>query len=123
MEHLNQTLYLMAGLILPVFYVPQILHCIRDDTGLHAFSMSKSLCQLILRLVMLPFLLRVDNSVIIVIALFDIAGRLTEFSFALHALRRQAWTWAEISRRLSPVMPLQSFFTRLKPATQDARPG
>ena len=110
---MNEALYLMAGMTLPVFYLPQILHCLRDDTGLQAFSMSKSLSQLLLRLVMLPYLLLVGNPAIIFIALFDLCGRIVEFGCALHALRRQSWTWAEIHRRLNPVSPVRSFLSRL----------
>lgn len=118
-----QALYLMAGMILPVFYLPQILHCIRDNTQLHAFSMSKSLSQLILRLAMLPFLLHVDNSVIIAIAMFDLTGRITEFSFAVHSLRRQRCSWSSISQRLSPAMPVLSFARWLYRGTRSDRIG
>lgn len=114
MAHWNQTLYLMAGMIMPVFYLPQILHCIRDETGLKAFSMSKSLCQLLLRLAMVGFLVEVGNPMILFIALFDLFGRITEFSFALRALRRQAWAWCAIGQRLSPVTPVRNFLLRLR---------
>ncbi len=84
--------------------------------------MSKSLCQLLLRLVMLPFLLQVDNSVILAIALFDMFGRVTEFSFALHSLRRQKCSWSSISLRLSPIKPVRSFASRFKLGAAPAPP-
>lgn len=117
MEHFLQTLYFVAGAILPAFYLPQILHCIRDNTGLHAFSMSKSLFQLILRMVMLSYLFTVGNSAIIFIALFDALARIFEFIFAVHALRRQKCTWSEIRKRLNLIVPVQSFLSGFKSST------
>lgn len=110
----TQAIYVMAGLILPVFYIPQILHCVRDNTGLHAFSMSKSTFQLLLRLSMLPFLLQVNNTVILSIALFDIFGRIAEFSVSIGSLRRQKWSWSSIALRLSPIKPVKVFFARIR---------
>lgn len=117
-----QSLYLLAGVIMPIFYVPQILSCIRDSTGLKSFSVSKSMCQLLLRVAMLPFLVLVENHVILGIALFDIAGRVTEFVVAIGALRRQKWSWGRIASRVSPAHTIQSFMSRIRPGTMYATP-
>lgn len=110
-----QSLYLLAGIIMPIFYLPQILSCIRDSTGLKSFSVSKSMCQLLLRVAMLPFLVIVDNPIILGIALFDIAGRVTEFVVAIGSLRRQKWTWRRIASRISPAHSIESFLSRFRP--------
>lgn len=98
-----EVLYLVSGLVLPLFYAPQILRFRKDGTLLASYSMSKAACQFLLRLPALLFaLLVVQNTYMDWVLSLDIAGRALELAAATVALRRQGIPWGEISRRLLP---------------------
>lgn len=99
---LSQVMYVAAGLALPLYYVPQIRRCLRDRSGLASYSMGKSGTQLILRLLMLPFVYQVGDTTMTVIVSLDTAGRIAEFCGAVVGLRRQGAPWAEIRQRSFP---------------------
>ena len=90
LTQLIEPLYLVTGLLLPLFYFPQIKKLYVDDTGLSSYSTSKAGAQLLLRVPALIFAVFVVNSnYMIVVLTFDLLGRLVEFVVAIHALRRQ----------------------------------
>lgn len=94
--------YTTAGLILPLFYLPQIRTCLRDATGLLAFSMGKAFTQFWLRAAMLPFVFGVGNNLMTFIVTVDFLARGLEFGAALYSLRRQGYSWHDIGVRCSP---------------------
>jgi hypothetical protein len=94
--------YIAGGLILPLFYLPQIRRCHLDNSGLASFSMTKTAVMTVLRLAMLPFVLRVGNDVMSFIVMLDTAGRLLELLAAVRSLRRQGWSSSEIVLRMLP---------------------
>lgn len=94
--------YTTAGLILPLFYLPQIRTCLRDVTGLLAFSMGKAFTQFWLRAAMLPFVFGVGNNLMTFIVTVDFLARGLEFAAALYSLRRQGYSWHDIGVRCSP---------------------
>lgn len=95
---LADALYAACGLALPAWYVPQIRACLRDNSGLKAYALNKSVAQTALRVAMLPFVLKVGG-LVAAAALLDMLGRSSELAAALQALRRQGWSWHRISRR------------------------
>ena len=95
-------IYLATGLVLPMFYIQQVVVCMRDQSRLHAFSMSKATTQLLLRLSMIPFLLTIDSREILCIALLDLIARFAEVFAAISSLRRQEVTFDEILHRSNP---------------------
>lgn len=95
--------YAAAGLLMPLMYWPQIKACRIDTTGLRAFSLSKSMTQLVLRASMLPFVLAVGNQLMTCIVLLDFAARTAELWVAMRSLRRQGWGWLQIRERSSPL--------------------
>lgn len=100
-----ELLYLVSGAILPLFYLPQILRFRSDQTLLASYSLSKSLCQLVLRAPALLFaLLVVQNLFMDFVLALDLAGRAVELVAAVLALRRQGATRAEILRRAFPAV-------------------
>lgn len=94
-----QAIYIAAGLALPLYYIPQTLRCLQDETLLSSYSLAKSVTQLTLRFLMMPFVLSVGNTTMSVIVALDLAGRLLEASCAVRSLRRQGQTWREITGR------------------------
>lgn len=101
--NVTQVIYVAAGLLLPLYYVPQVLKCWRDDTQLAAYSLGKSGTQLLLRTLMLPFVYGVGDATMSFIVSLDFAGRAAEYVAAVLALRRQASTWRHIARRSLPL--------------------
>lgn len=92
--------YIAAGVALPMFYIPQIVRCLRDDAGLVSFSLRKCSVQLVLRLLMLPFIWEIGNDTMTWIVALDLLGRLLELVAALTSLRMQGRSWADIAGRL-----------------------
>lgn len=101
--NVTQVVYVTAGLLLPLYYVPQVLKCWRDDTQLAAYSLGKSGTQLLLRTLMLPFVYGVGDATMSFIVSLDFAGRAAEYVAAVLALRRQASTWRHIAQRSLPL--------------------
>lgn len=98
-----QVVYVAAGLLLPLYYVPQVLKCFRDDTQLAAYSLGKSGTQLLLRTLMLPFVYGVGDPTMSFIVSLDFMGRAAEYVAAVMALRRQSSTWRNIAERSLPL--------------------
>jgi len=99
----TEIIYIAAGVLLPAYYLPQTLKCARDNTGLAAYSMSKSATQLVLRLAMLPFVFGIGNATMTAIVALDFAGRACEFSVAMWSLRRQGLSTSQMIGRCLPV--------------------
>lgn len=95
--------YMAAGMILPLYYVPQIVRLAKDDSGLESYSMSKSATQTSLRIVMMPFVFGVGNLTMTFIVSLDLLGRLVELGTAVAALRRQGFSWSRILKMCRPV--------------------
>ena len=95
--------YLLTGLILPVFYIPQIVRLLRDSTGIASYSLYKASWQFMLRLPTLVFaVVVVQNGFMIVVLAADLTGRVGEIAAAVHSLRRQAFKWPAILERMHP---------------------
>jgi hypothetical protein len=101
--NVTQVVYVAAGLLLPLYYVPQVLKCWRDDTQLAAYSLGKSGTQLLLRTLMLPFVYGVGDPTMSFIVSLDFAGRAAEYVAAVLALRRQSSSWLHIAQRSLPL--------------------
>lgn len=102
MVSLSEALYLASGVILPLYYAPQIRACVRDDTRLEAYSLRKAANQLALRVAGMPFLVgTIGNHFLTFVVCLDVAGRSCEVGAALYSLRRQGVSWSDITRRLS----------------------
>lgn len=85
-----EAIYLLTGLLLPLFYLPQIQKLRHDSSGLAAYSMRKAIAQLVLRMAGMLYVVFVNKDpYIMFVILADVAGRLTELGFALRALQRQ----------------------------------
>ena len=96
-----ELLYLASGLMLPLFYVPQILKIQSDNTLLEAYSISKALIQLLLRFPSLLFAcVIVDNFFMNTVLLADILGRAIELVSAYSSLKRQGVGSKEIWMRV-----------------------
>lgn len=96
-----EAVYVGGGLVLAAYYTPQIRACARDNSGLAAYSLSKSMVQLGCRVAMLPWVwVTVDSTAMLAIQGLDLALRSAEFTAAIHTLRRQGWSWGLIWRRL-----------------------
>lgn len=93
--------YVVAGLILPLFYVPQLRALCTDTTHLESYSISTSTVQLGCRVVMMPFVAITGNATMITIVGLDLAARGVIVLAAAQALRRQGWTWREVVRRFA----------------------
>jgi len=98
----TQLIYIAAGLLLPLYYVPQIRRCLADRTLLASYSMGKSGPQLMLRIAMMPFVFSVGDMTMSVIVSLDLLGRLAEMWAAVWSLRRQGQGWIAIARRSIP---------------------
>jgi hypothetical protein len=108
---LTETVYVVAGILLPAYYLPQMLTCAVDETRLAAYSMSKAASQLALRMAMLPFVFGIGNLTMTCVVALDFAGRASEFAIAVWSLSRQGATPREILSRCLP-------FGRLRDADQ-----
>lgn len=81
---------LIAGLILPLFYIPQIQKLRRDHSGLAAYSLRKAIAQLALRGVGMVYIVVVNQDPFIVLVIAaDVLGRSIELAVAITALRQQ----------------------------------
>jgi hypothetical protein len=94
--------YVVAGTLLPAYYLPQMLKCAIDETQLAAYSMSKAACQLVLRMAMLPFVFGIGNLTMTCVVSLDFAGRACEFSIAVWSLLRQGVPVRTILSRCLP---------------------
>lgn len=95
-------LYLGSGLLLPVFYVPQIVKLWNDDTRLGSYSLSKATAQLLLRLPALAFALFIVNHTFMTVVLTtDVIGRFIEFLVAIRSLRKQGVSVREVAFRFN----------------------
>ena len=108
-----ETTYVVAGVLLPLFYLPQVVRCMRDDTGLVSYSLRKAGVQFTLRLLMMPFILGIGNLTMTVVVSLDLLGRATELLAAITSLRAQGFGWRQIALRLSPVRAPRSNRTAL----------
>ena len=100
---LTEVVYVVAGIAMPAYYVPQMLKCAADKTHLAAYSMSKAASQLGLRAAMLPFVFGIDNMTMTSIVALDFVGRAAEFTVALWSLHRQGLGVRQIALRCLPV--------------------
>ena len=95
--------YLASGVLLPVFYLPQILKLWRDKTRLGSYSLSKATAQLVLRLPVLVFaVVVVKHDYMTMVVTGDVLGRVVELAVALRALRHQGVPADEVAARMSP---------------------
>lgn len=93
-------IYIAAGLVLAAYYLPQLGLCLRDQTGLQAYSLPKALVQLGMRATMMPFVfLTVDSVAMLSIQGLDLALRAAEVASAIWSLRHQGWSWTRIVHR------------------------
>jgi len=96
---LIEFLYVFSGLMLPAFYLPQILKLARDQTGLAGYSLGKATSQLLLRLPALVFVVAVvQNPLMNLVVSMDVLGRGVELVTALTSLRRQGLCIKGIAR-------------------------
>lgn len=94
--------YVASGMLLPLFYLPQMLRFRHDESNLHSYSLSKSMIQSSLRFPALVFGLHLQSTVYLICVTFDLLGRLCELGCAIHALRRQGNSYRQIFARMSP---------------------
>ena len=95
--------YLLSGIVLPLFYAPQVIKILNDDTLLSSYSLSKSTIQGALRFPALLFgIYVVNNALFTLIVSLDLLGRSIEFGSALWSLRRQGCSPRQIFRRMTP---------------------
>ena len=112
-------LYVASGLLLPLFYAPQILRLRRDATKLDSYSLSKAAAQVLLRIPALLFAIAVvRNDLMIFVVALDLVGRFTEVVVALSSLRKQGCSWVEGLRR---ALPWEISFQTVR--TAEALPG
>lgn len=96
-----EVVYLASGLVLPIFYLPQIVKLYGDSTRLASYSLSKAFAQFLLRLPTLVFaLMVVDNTFMSIVLIADLMGRAVELGMAIWSLSMQQMTWREIGGRL-----------------------
>lgn len=112
---LVEAVYVVAGIALPAYYLPQILRCASDDTLLASYSMSKAATQWALRAAMLPFVFGVGNTTMTWVVSLDFLGRTVEFGVAVRSLHLQGLSGGEILERCFPIRWL---LTRLRPGVQ-----
>lgn len=98
----TEVVYVVAGIALPAYYVPQMLKCVADNTQLAAYSMSKAATQLALRAAMLPFVFGIDNATMTSVVALDFVGRAAEFGAAVWSLSRQGLAAPQILQRCVP---------------------
>lgn len=96
--------YLITGLLLPLFYVPQILRIREDRSLLAAYSLNKATAQLILRLPALIFaVVVVQSDYMIIVLCADVLGRVVEWATAVWVLRKQDMSKKLILKRINPL--------------------
>ena len=104
-----QLIYVLCGLAMASFYLPQILACANDQTGLAAYSLSKGSAQLACRALMLPFVwVTVDSPTMLAIQSIDVALRAVEVACALGSLKRQGIDWRTALRADTARSPSRS---------------
>lgn len=104
----TEVVYVVAGIAMPAYYVPQMLKCAADQTQLAAYSMSKAATQLGLRAAMLPFVFGIGNLTMTSIVALDFAGRAAEFTVAWWSLHRQGLAQRQIALRCLPLLGRRS---------------
>lgn len=96
-------LYVVSGLLLPLFYFPQILRLLADQTDLASYSVSKAAIQFLLRIPALAFAVyTVDNDLMTLVLTLDLLGRAAEVAAAFWAMRRQGSDVRTCVRRCLP---------------------
>ncbi len=100
---LTEAVYVIAGVALPAYYLPQILRCASDDTLLASYSMSKAATQWALRAAMLPFVFSIANVTMTWVVSLDFLGRTIEFGVAVWSLQAQGLGARTIVGRCLPV--------------------
>lgn len=120
---LAELVYVVAGILLPAYYLPQMLKCAVDETRLAAYSMSKAASQLALRMAMLPFVFGFDNLTMTCVVALDFAGRASEFAIAVWSLSRQGVPPREILTRCLPFGPLRDVQGELREPQAADRSG
>ncbi|UUZ66562.1 hypothetical protein LP417_33985 (plasmid) [Polaromonas sp. P1-6] len=99
-----EIVYLVSGLVLPIFYFPQVYKLYNDNTGLASYSLGKCAAQLLLRLPALAFALFVVKSDYMnAVLAADVLGRVAEFSTAIYSLRRQGVPLKSLYERANPL--------------------
>lgn len=105
-----EIVYVLAGIVLPLFYLPQIRRCTQDTTLLASYSLRKSAFQCALRVAMMPFILQVANQTMVMVVSLDLTGRGLELLAALMSLRAQGMSWSGIALRVllgtAPIGPV-----------------
>lgn len=96
-----EVVYVCAGVVLPLFYLPQIRRCSADQSGLASYSLRKAGFQFVLRVVMMPFITQVGSPTMTFVVGLDLAGRGAELLAAVLSLRAQGASWAAIGLRLT----------------------
>ena len=82
--------YLLTGLILPVFYIPQIVRLLRDSTGIASYSLYKASWQFMLRLPNLVFVVVVvQNRFMLVMLVADLTDLVGQITCVVDSLRSQ----------------------------------
>jgi hypothetical protein len=102
---LIEYLYLISGVVLPLFYLPQILRFRNDRTELASYSLSKAMCQFLLRIPALLFaIFVVQNGFMNFVLGLDLLGRAAELAMAANCLRRQGLTGRDVLNRMVPAI-------------------
>ena len=96
-----EVVYVCAGVVLPLFYLPQIRRCSADQSGLASYSLRKAGFQFVLRVVMMPFITQVGSPTMTFVVALDLAGRGAELLAAVLSLRAQGSSWVAIGLRLA----------------------
>lgn len=96
-----EVVYVCAGVVLPLFYLPQIRRCSADQSGLASYSLRKAGFQFVLRAVMMPFITQVGSPTMTFVVALDLAGRGAELLAAVLSLRAQGSSWVAIAVRLA----------------------
>lgn len=82
--------YVFCGLILPAFYIPQIIKLSKDQTKLAGYSIGKAISQFLLRIPALIFtIFIIKHPLMNLVVVLDVLGRGIELGVALIAMRRQ----------------------------------
>ena len=121
----EEVVYVIAGIALPAYYVPQIRTSLRDRTGMAAYSMSKAATQLLLRVAMLPFVFGIGNVTMILIVSLDFLGRTAEFFTAVWSLRKQGFDGRQVLTRCLPLADVDAaspLMASPSPATAEVVP-
>lgn len=95
-----EIVYVLAGIVLPLFYLPQIRRCMQDQTMLASYSLRKSAFQCALRVAMMPFIMHVANQTMVMVVSLDLMGRGLELLAALMSLRAQGSSWQAMALRV-----------------------